>query len=53
MGATLVSVVDFIVNAIEPGWTFTLFAGVCVVLLPMNWAVVHYGPRWRRHNPQD
>ncbi|GJJ09750.1 hypothetical protein Clacol_003974 [Clathrus columnatus] len=53
MGATLVSIVDFILKALNPGWTFTLFAGICIALLPMNWAVVHFGPKWRRYNPQD
>ncbi|KAF8516742.1 major facilitator superfamily domain-containing protein [Hysterangium stoloniferum] len=47
MGAILVSIIDFILKAIGPGWTYTLLALICVVMFPMNWAVVKYGPKWR------
>ncbi|KAF8585839.1 MFS general substrate transporter [Ramaria rubella] len=47
MGATLVSIIDFIINAIRPGWTYTLLSGICVLMLPMNFAVIRFGPKWR------
>ncbi|KIJ53662.1 hypothetical protein M422DRAFT_201886 [Sphaerobolus stellatus SS14] len=47
MGAALISIIDFIQTAIKPGWTYTLLGGICVAFLPLNWAVVRFGPRWR------
>lgn len=47
MGATLVSVVDFILRALRPGWTYVLLAGLCVLVWPLTFPVMKYGPRWR------
>ncbi|KZT34073.1 MFS general substrate transporter [Sistotremastrum suecicum HHB10207 ss-3] len=37
-GAALVAVEQLIIDAINPGWTFVIFGGLCVVLYPM----MHY-----------
>jgi len=47
MAAALVSVVGFVLRALKPGWTYTLLGSISVLLLPMNWVVVRYGPKWR------
>ena len=47
MGATLVAIVDFILRAVRPGWTFVVLCGLCVLMWPMHWAVIRFGPRWR------
>jgi hypothetical protein len=47
MGATLVSIIDFILAALLPGWTFVLLCALCVLMWPMSWAVIRFGPRWR------
>ncbi|KAG2145342.1 major facilitator superfamily domain-containing protein [Suillus bovinus] len=46
-GALMVSVVDLIVNAIGPGWTYLLFAGICLACSPMIWLAIWIGPRCR------
>ncbi|KAL0953542.1 hypothetical protein HGRIS_004764 [Hohenbuehelia grisea] len=47
LGAALVSVVDLILRALTPGWTYVLFGGVCVLAMPLIWVVRHIGPRCR------
>ncbi|KIJ29364.1 hypothetical protein M422DRAFT_188640, partial [Sphaerobolus stellatus SS14] len=53
LGAVMVSVIDFILKALKPGWTYTLLGGICIAFLPLNWVLVKFGPRWRmnRVNP--
>ncbi|KAF8481438.1 major facilitator superfamily domain-containing protein [Gautieria morchelliformis] len=53
MGAVLVSIIDFILTALRPGWTYTLLGLICVAVLPLNWAVIRYGPRWRARRKQE
>ena len=48
LGAAMTAVVNPIINALGRGWTFTLIGLVWVVLSPMMWAVVKWGPEWRR-----
>jgi hypothetical protein len=35
------------------GWTYTLIGGVYVLLSPMLWLVVRWGPRWRRERAEN
>jgi len=43
----MVSVIDLIVNAIGPGWTYVLLAGICLASSPMIWFAIWIGPRCR------
>ena len=52
MGAALVSVIDFILSALRPGWTYTLLALICLLMLPTNWVVIKFGPKWRARRKQ-
>lgn len=36
-----------------PGWTFTVFAGLCVLIAPMILVEVKYGFGWRSEGTQD
>ncbi|KAG0702020.1 major facilitator superfamily domain-containing protein [Suillus ampliporus] len=47
LGALMVSVIDLIVNAIGPGWTYVLLAGICLACTPMIWLAIQIGPRCR------
>jgi predicted MFS family arabinose efflux permease len=46
-GALMVSVIDLIVNAIGPGWTYVLLAAICLACSPMIWLAIWIGPRCR------
>lgn len=47
LGALVVSVIDLIVNAMGPGWTYVLLAGICLACSPMIWLAIWIGPRCR------
>ncbi|KZT02466.1 MFS general substrate transporter [Laetiporus sulphureus 93-53] len=47
LGAVMVSVINPILNAMGPGWTYVLLPGICVVLSPIMIFTYHIGPRWR------
>ncbi|THU98469.1 MFS general substrate transporter [Dendrothele bispora CBS 962.96] len=48
LGAALVSVIDLILNALTPGWTYVLLGCVCAALTPLIWVVIRIGPECRR-----
>ncbi|EPQ60395.1 MFS general substrate transporter [Gloeophyllum trabeum ATCC 11539] len=47
VGAALVSVVELILTAIGPGWTYVLFGGLVAAFTPLLFLVMHMGPKWR------
>ncbi|KAI0319770.1 MFS general substrate transporter [Amylostereum chailletii] len=47
LGATLVSVIDIITNALKPGWTYVVLAAMCVAVAPLLFIEMAYGPVWR------
>ncbi|KDR78741.1 hypothetical protein GALMADRAFT_223989 [Galerina marginata CBS 339.88] len=47
ISAIMVSVIDLIAKALGDGWTFVLLSGLCVITLPMMYAVIAIGPRFR------
>jgi len=48
LSAALVAVIDLILDALEPGWTYVILAVVNTVLTPIVWLVIKIGPRYRR-----
>lgn len=40
------------IEAMGPGWTFTLWGLIFVAIIPMLWALCKYGPRWRIHEAE-
>jgi len=47
MAAGLVSIIDIILNAIKPGWTYALLGGMCFLSLPLIHLSIWIGPRCR------
>ncbi|KDQ60452.1 hypothetical protein JAAARDRAFT_174578 [Jaapia argillacea MUCL 33604] len=48
-GAVLVSVVDLILNALGPGWSYVLFGGIIACgAIPLIFVEMKMGPQWRR-----
>ncbi|KAL8833152.1 MAG: hypothetical protein Q9170_004454 [Blastenia crenularia] len=45
--AIAVSILQFLLDALGPGWTFTIFGGLCVSTGPMLWAEYQWGMQWR------
>ncbi|KAF5313949.1 hypothetical protein D9758_018685 [Tetrapyrgos nigripes] len=48
LGAVLTSVIDLVLKALNPGWTYVLFGLVCAVLTPLVWVVIKIGPGCRQ-----
>ncbi|KAI4106016.1 MAG: hypothetical protein L6R37_002379 [Teloschistes peruensis] len=42
-----VSILQFILDSLGPGWTFTLFGGLGAATTPMLWAEWRWGMQWR------
>ncbi|KAG8718982.1 hypothetical protein FRC08_003904 [Ceratobasidium sp. 394] len=47
LGAGTISIQDFIINAINPGWMYVLFCGICVLTIPAFVLEWRYGATWR------
>ncbi|KAG8734580.1 hypothetical protein FRC12_018478 [Ceratobasidium sp. 428] len=48
LGAGTISIQDFIISAINPGWTYVLFSGICLLTVPVFVIEWRYGARWRK-----
>ncbi|THU81798.1 MFS general substrate transporter [Dendrothele bispora CBS 962.96] len=48
LGAVLVAVIDLILNALDPGWTYVMLGAVTLALTPIVWVVIRIGPWCRR-----
>ncbi|CEL56102.1 putative transporter AQR1 OS=Saccharomyces cerevisiae (strain ATCC 204508 / S288c) GN=AQR1 PE=1 SV=1 [Rhizoctonia solani AG-1 IB] len=48
LGAGTISIQDFVINAINPGWTYVLFCGICLLTVPLFVIEWRYGAIWRR-----
>ncbi|KAH9081526.1 MFS general substrate transporter [Lactarius deliciosus] len=47
MGAGMVTVIDPIISAMGNGWAYVLLGGFCVLVSPLIWVEVRWGPMWR------
>ncbi|CAI6329105.1 unnamed protein product [Periconia digitata] len=47
LAAILVSCIDRMTNAMTIGWTYTFWAAICALLLPLMYLEIRMGPRWR------
>ena len=43
-----VAVVEVLLNAVGPGWTFTIIGSLCLATLPVFWLVRERGWDWRK-----
>lgn len=48
LAAILVAVINKMTTSrLGPEWTYVLFGGICVLLLPLMYIEMRMGPRWR------
>ncbi|KZT60492.1 MFS general substrate transporter [Calocera cornea HHB12733] len=52
LAAVMVSIVDFIINAVGLGWTYTILAAWCVVTYPLVMLEMARGHRWREQRAE-
>jgi predicted MFS family arabinose efflux permease len=48
LGAILVSIIDRMTSSWGFGWTYTFWAGICILLLPLMLVEIRMGPKWRK-----
>ncbi|KAH6962622.1 major facilitator superfamily domain-containing protein [Ilyonectria sp. MPI-CAGE-AT-0026] len=48
LAAVLVSVIERMTSRLGYGWTYVLLGAICLLMLPLFYVVMNYGPRWRR-----
>ncbi|KAF8207964.1 MFS general substrate transporter [Mycena galopus ATCC 62051] len=55
LGATMVAVIQLILTAIGPGWTYVLLAALCILASPLIYVVMRIGPgcRAKRRRAQE
>lgn len=47
LGAAVISVISIILDAVKPGWTHVILAGLCIMVCPLLYAEMKWGPLWR------
>lgn len=47
LSAVMVAVIQLILDALGPGWTYVLLAGMCVLVAPLIYVVMRIGPACR------
>ncbi|KAF8265762.1 MFS general substrate transporter, partial [Lactarius quietus] len=47
MGAGMVTIINPIITAMGNGWAYVLLGGFCVLVAPLIWVEVRWGPIWR------
>ncbi|EIM87227.1 MFS general substrate transporter [Stereum hirsutum FP-91666 SS1] len=47
LGAAVMSVINMILDALKPGWTHVLLAGLCIAVCPLLYVEMRWGPVWR------
>jgi hypothetical protein len=47
MGAALVAIMQIILDALHPGWTYVLLGGICALMGPLIYLAIWLGPRCR------
>jgi len=47
LGAGMVSIINPILVVLSNGWTYTLLGGLCVLISPLLYVEIRWGPVWR------
>lgn len=47
LGAAVISVINIILDAVKPGWTHVILAGLCIAISPLLFVEMRWGPVWR------
>ena len=53
LSAAGLAALQAMIDAVGPGWTFTVFSGLCLLTLPMLLAEVRWGFAWRSVRQQE
>ena len=53
LSAAGLAALQAMIDAMGPGWTFTVFSGLCLLTLPMLLAEVRWGFAWRSVRQQE
>lgn len=49
----LVALIDRATGRLGYGWTYTILGFICIALLALIYAEMHWGPRWRRKREEE
>ncbi|THH19063.1 hypothetical protein EW146_g2038 [Bondarzewia mesenterica] len=47
LGAALVAIINIILDALDPGWTYVLLGGICLASSPLLYIEIKWGPVWQ------
>nr|RBQ87955.1 hypothetical protein FVER53263_13567 [Fusarium verticillioides] len=47
LGAAITAAIQPLTDAVQPGWTYTIFAGFLLIIVPFFIALTQFGPDWR------
>lgn len=53
MAAGLVALMDVILDAIQPGWTYVLLGGIALITIPIFFVIIKIGPSRRRKRREE
>ena len=53
MGAGMVSVIHPILSVLGDGWAYTFFGGLCVLVSPLLYVEIRWGPIWRKQRQEQ
>ncbi|KAF5694881.1 quinidine resistance 1 [Fusarium denticulatum] len=53
LGAAITAVIQPMTDAVKPGWTYTIFAGFLLTIIPFFIALTRFGPGWRAGRVQQ
>lgn len=53
LAAILVSMIDCMTTAMGIRWTYTFWAGICALLLPLMFLEIKMGPKWRSQRESE
>ncbi|KAH7150802.1 major facilitator superfamily domain-containing protein, partial [Fusarium sp. MPI-SDFR-AT-0072] len=47
LGAAITAAIQSLTDAVQPGWTYTIFAGFLLIIVPFVIVLTRFGPGWR------
>ena len=53
LSASALAAVEAMISHVGPGWTFTIFSGMCLLTVPMILAEMRWGFEWRSGRQED
>jgi hypothetical protein len=53
MGAGMVSIINPMLVALGDGWTYVILGGLCVLVSPLLYVEMRWGPFWRERRRRE